>query len=268
MKQLANLSAEALRGITVVLTDIDDTLTTDGRLTSAAYSAMEALHDKGIKIIPVTGRSAGWCDHISRMWPVDAVVGENGAFYFRYDDQTKIMHRRFSMSEAERSQNSERLLKLRTSIESTVTACRVASDQDYRIADLAIDFAEDVSRLSSTEIKHIVEIAESAGAIAKISSIHVNCWFGEHNKLSTSLLALKELFGIDATDLQSQALFAGDSPNDAQMFGYFNYSVGVANVRDTLEYLTEMPTYVCENNAGKGFVEITERILSSRESAA
>ena len=82
MKPLAELrGANRLRGL---LFDIDDTLTTEGRLTAAAYAALERLKDAGRVVVAVTGRPAGWCDHIARMWPVDAVVGENGAFYFRY----------------------------------------------------------------------------------------------------------------------------------------------------------------------------------------
>jgi HAD superfamily hydrolase (TIGR01484 family) len=267
MKELASLSPELFRGIKVVLTDIDDTLTTDGRLTSVAYGALEALHNAKIKIIPVTGRSAGWCDHIARMWPVDAVVGENGAFYFRYDSATKIMHKRFSQDEVERARDTEKLQALRATIESTISGCRAASDQDYRIADLAIDVAEDVAPLPSKEIKHIVALAENAGATAKISSIHVNCWFGDHSKLSSSLQALEECFGIDQTQIQQQSLFVGDSPNDAQMFQYFKYSIGVANVRNTLEFLTEKPAYICKNSAGSGFVEVADRLLSSRKIA-
>ena len=68
-----------------MLADIDDTLTTHGKLTAAAYAALERLQRAGKLVIPITGRPAGWCDHIARMWPVDAVVGENGAFYMRYD---------------------------------------------------------------------------------------------------------------------------------------------------------------------------------------
>ncbi|NKB64230.1 MAG: HAD-IIB family hydrolase [Gammaproteobacteria bacterium] len=265
MKELASMSTEAFRGIKVVLTDIDDTLTTDGRLTSEAYSALEALKNAKIKVIPVTGRSAGWCDHIARMWPVDAIVGENGAFYFRYDNTTKIMNKRFSQDKTERVQDTKRLLALREKLETEIPGCRAASDQDYRIADLAIDVAEDVTPLPSKDIRSIVAHAEEAGATAKVSSIHVNCWFGNHSKLSSSVQALEECFGIDETNIQQQSLFVGDSPNDAQMFHYFDYSIGVANVLNTLEFLTDKPKYICKNSAGNGFVEVANRLLSAHK---
>ncbi len=265
MKELASLPRENLRQIKVVLTDIDDTLTTDGRLTSLSYNALEALNNAGIIIIPVTGRCAGWCDHIARMWPVSAIVGENGAFYFRYDPINKIMHKRFSQEENQRLHDIEKLHTLRVEIESSVPGCAVASDQDYRVSDLAIDVAEDVTPLSIAEIKRIVTLAEDAGAIAKISSIHVNCWYGNHSKLSASLKVLDECFGIDEKRVQSEVLFVGDSPNDAIMFRYFDFSIGVANVLNVVDILTDQPSYITKNNAGSGFVEIANRLLDAQD---
>ncbi len=89
-----------LRGL---LCDIDGTITSDGRLSASAYAALEALQSAGLLVIPVTGRPAGWCDLIARFWPVAAVVGENGAFYFRYDHATHRMTRRYARSHAERA---------------------------------------------------------------------------------------------------------------------------------------------------------------------
>ena len=64
----AAFPAAARAGIRFVLTDIDDTLTTDGRLTAAAYGALERFAARGYRVIPVTGRPAGWCDLIARFY--------------------------------------------------------------------------------------------------------------------------------------------------------------------------------------------------------
>ena len=95
--------------IAYVLTDIDDTLTNNGRLPAVAFTAMERLKDAGIKTIPITGRPAGWCDHIARMWPVDGVVGENGAFYFRYDRARRQMRKRYLAGDDERRASRAKL---------------------------------------------------------------------------------------------------------------------------------------------------------------
>ena len=187
MKNLSTMSSTQLDNIKFILTDIDDTLTTEGRLKSDAYNAMERLSLAGYKVIPVTGRCAGWCDHIASMWPVDGVVGENGAFFYQYDHMNKKMHNVYSQTELERKSNCKLLHQIKDTVLSSVSGTAVASDQDYRVTDLAIDFAEDVPKLSIDKINEIVDIAENNGATAKVSSIHVNCWIGEHNKLTTSL---------------------------------------------------------------------------------
>ena len=264
MKNLSTMSSTQLDNIKFILTDIDDTLTTEGRLKSDAYEAMERLSNKGYKVIPVTGRCAGWCDHIARMWPVDGVVGENGAFFFRYDHINKKMNNLYSQTEEERRENFKLLHEIKDTILRSVSGAAVASDQDYRITDLAIDFAEDVPKLPQHKIDEIVQIAEQNGAVAKISSIHVNCWIGNHNKLSTSLKILKESFGLNDTEIQNNAVFIGDSPNDSTMFGFFKNSVGVANVIDLINCIENPPKYIATEFSGDGFIELADLIINKK----
>ena len=194
MKPLAEFPLEARRAIRGVLADIDDTLTTHGRLHAVAYSALERLRAAGLLVIPVTGRPAGWCDHIARMWPVDAVVGENGAFWFRHDAKRGKLVKRYVIGEGERVRRAQRLDAIAARILAEVPGCAIASDQPYREADLAIDFCEDVPRLGRDEVARIVAIMQSEGLTAKVSSIHVNGWFGGYDKLSTTRLALARGF--------------------------------------------------------------------------
>ncbi|MDC1536499.1 HAD-IIB family hydrolase [Candidatus Thioglobus sp.] len=261
MDNISAMSKQQLNEVKIILTDIDDTLTTDGRLKSNAYTALENLSNSGFIVIPVTGRCAGWCDHIARMWPVNGVVGENGAFFFSYDHQSKKMQQTYCQTPKERKENHLALHEIKKTILKNVSGSALASDQDYRHTDLAIDFAEDVATLSSNKIKEIVSIAENAGAIAKVSSIHVNCWIGSHNKLSTSLTTLEQVFGVSNSNIQNEVLFIGDSPNDSMMFDYFNKSVGVANVMDFIKELDKPPKYITLNHSGEGFVELADSLL-------
>src|SRR3954469_7091189 len=151
LRPIAKWSAPARRAIRFVLLDIDDTLTTEGHLTAAAYAALEDLSRHGLRVIPVTGRPAGWCDLIARFWPVDAVIGENGAFYFRYDHQARIMTRRFWLSAEQRDAARRGVHQLGEEIIAAVPGARIAADQPYRTADLAIDFAEDTGPLPPAE---------------------------------------------------------------------------------------------------------------------
>jgi HAD superfamily hydrolase (TIGR01484 family) len=76
-----------LQNVRCLFTDIDDTISTHGKITQEAYDALWRAHHAGLTIVPVTGRPAGWCDHIARMWPVDGVIGENGGLYMRMTGQ-------------------------------------------------------------------------------------------------------------------------------------------------------------------------------------
>lgn len=228
-----NLFPQNLRTrIRCVLTDIDDTLTLHGRLPAAAFLAMERLQAAGIRVVPITGRPAGWCDHIARMWPVDGVVGENGAFYFRYDDSRRKMVRAYWKTEDERREDRTRLEAVGRIVLERVPGSRIASDQAYREADLAIDFCEDVPPLPSEAVERIVQCFTEAGAHAKISSIHVNGWFGDYDKLAMTRRFFAEVFSEDLSATRDRVIFSGDSPNDAPMFAFFPHAVGVANVRN------------------------------------
>jgi HAD superfamily hydrolase (TIGR01484 family) len=263
MQPLAAMPMAVRRGIRFVLTDIDDTLTTDGRLTAASYAGLERLSEAGFEVVPITGRPAGWCDLVARFWPVRAVVGENGAFYFRYDRSSRRMSRRYWAAEAERRAGREKLAVLQERILAAVPGAAVAADQAYRVADLAIDIREDVVPLPRDAADRIVEIFEAAGARAKVSSIHVNGWFGDYDKLAMTKLLFAEVFGIDLTAGREGVLFIGDSPNDAPMFEFFTNTVAVANIREFADRLPVLPAYVTQARSGAGFVELAEALLAS-----
>ena len=262
MKPLAAIPIAALNNIRGVFCDIDDTLTSEGRLTASAYSALARLHATGKLVIPITGRPAGWCDHIARMWPVDAVVGENGAFYFYYDAAQKKLAQRFLADAATRAANRGKMSAVRERILREVPGCALASDQHYREADLAIDYCEDVPRLPFAEVDRIVALMRAAGMTAKISSIHVNGWFGDYDKLGMTRSLMQERYGVDLARDQARYLFVGDSPNDAPMFGFFSNSVGVANVAEFGARLTDAPSYVTRGRSGDGFIEVADRLLN------
>lgn len=259
MKPLADLDA---RGVTAVLADIDDTITTEGKLSAEAYAALERLHDAGIRIVPVTGRPAGWCDHIARMWPVDAVVGENGAFYFFHAEGR--LQRRFQQDDATRANQRARLQAVAETILAAVPGCALASDQAYRETDLAIDYCEDVPPLPLAAAERIAGLMRGAGLTAKVSSIHVNGWFGDYDKLATTRRLFAEHFGIDLAQQNVAVVFAGDSPNDAPMFEFFQNSVGVANVRKFGDLLYAKPRFVTPAAAGAGFKQLAEHILVAK----
>ena len=265
MRPLDNLSNPDAAKVRFVLSDIDDTITTEGRLTAQAYLALERLTLAGITVIPITGRPAGWCDHIARMWPVFGVVGENGAFYYRYDRQARKMHCHTWANALHLAESRRRLDALAGDILQAIPGCALASDQAYRLADLAIDFCEDVASLPESDVRRIVGLFEAAGAHAKVSSIHVNGWFGDYDKLSMTRTLFAREFDSRLEDHLDEILFIGDSPNDAPMFGFFPLSVGVANVHAQLHRMAATPTFVTPSAGGAGFVEMADHLLAARK---
>ncbi len=264
MKKLAEFDKKSLSQIRYLLCDIDDTITTEGKLTGEAYMAIQKAERMGIKVIPITGRPAGWCDHIARMWPVEAVVGENGAFYFHYNRTQKKLETTFFKTSEERRNDRKTLEQVSDEILRSIPGTALASDQLYREADLAIDFCEDVAPLKPEQVTEIVKIFEKHGATAKISSIHVNGWFGSYDKLSMTERMFKDFLGIaNLQSVQEQVVFIGDSPNDCPMFGYFTHSVGVANVAHFPD-ISPAPHYVTRQEGGAGFSELVQGLIDSR----
>ncbi len=264
LQPLSRMPVAVAAGMHSVLTDIDDTLTTEGRLTAEAYAALDALHRAGLRVIPVTGRPAGWCDHFARMWPVDGVVGENGAFYMWHDQASGQLRTRHRLDEAQRAETARRLSAVREQVLHEVPGCAVASDQFCRLYDLAIDFCEDVPPLPPTAVDRIVALMQAAGMTAKVSSIHVNGWFGQWDKLGTARLMLAERFGVDLDAERAHIVFAGDSPNDEPMFGHFPHAVGVANVLTLRDRMRALPAWITPSPAGAGFVELARHLLAAR----
>jgi HAD superfamily hydrolase (TIGR01484 family) len=262
VKPASELEPAACRALVGVLCDIDDTLSWEGKLVPAAFLALAELQRAGLKVIPVTGRPGGWVDHIARMWPVDGVVGENGGLWFYLDGQRMV--RRYAQDEDTRRRNRERLDELAQLIPLRVPGAGLASDQPYRDLDLAIDFCEDVPPLGDEAIDAIQREFRAVGATSKVSSIHVNGWYGAFDKLAGCRALVRERWGADLDAAPEQWLFVGDSPNDEPMFAFFPHSVGVANVREFTERMRSLPAYVTEGVGGHGFAEVAAHVLRHR----
>ncbi|MCI8600184.1 MAG: HAD-IIB family hydrolase [Oscillospiraceae bacterium] len=259
MKPINAISPNEVSSVRYVLHDIDDTITDDGKLLPEAYEALWALSRAGFKVIPVTGRPAGWCDLILRQWPVAAVVGENGAFVDYFDGSSRT---RFFHPSVPQEQLTERLREIGNACLKAVPGCRISKDQPYRVCDLAIDFNEDEPKLGFAAAEKIKQVCESFGAVAKISSIHVNTWFGDYDKVSMARLFLEQVMGEQ--ELEKKVAFFGDSPNDEPMFRFFPLSIGVANLRPFLPSLTYKPAYLTLCRGGRGFAEGVQLLLSAQ----
>ncbi|MFV0299016.1 MAG: HAD family hydrolase [Hyphomicrobiaceae bacterium] len=264
MENLSHRASSELSRVDYVLCDLDDTLTIDGKLPPASYSALAALEAAGIAVVVVTGRPAGWCDMIARMWPVSAVVGENGAFYFRYIAQERRLVRHLQRSEAQRRADRQVLETAWQAIKARHPELELATDQPYRISDYAVNFCEDMAHPGEDVVSDVVRMFEASGALAKVSSIHVNAWIGTFTKVDMSLALLQREFGVDAETARTCVVYAGDSPNDEPMFEYFPLSVGVANIRKFTSRMRTMPRWITDREGGHGFEELAKAVIAAR----
>ena len=250
--------------VQILFFDIDDTFTSHGRVRSDAFAALEDWQVDGGLAVAVTGRPAGWCDHFARMWPIHSVIGENGAFWFSYQPTSRRLDRVF-LSEPPGDLLRTKLALVQQQVLADFPKANIASDQAYRLYDLAIDFAEDVvPPLSLREANQIAAKMESLGMTAKVSSIHVNGWFGQHNKYQACVEWLSRVAGLTEAQAQHTCVYVGDSLNDEPMFAKFPLSVGVANIEPFLTQMSNPPSFVTVGKGADGFCELVARLLMSR----
>ena len=263
-RPLAGIPADLCRRLGYLFTDIDDTLTTNGLLPEASFSSIWDLTRAGIQVVPVTGRPAGWCDHIARMWPVAAVIGENGAFYYSYDHAKKTMRRRYAVAQEDLAADREKLARIARRVLEEVPGTAIAADQPFRISDCAIDFCEDVPALGDESIDRICRILSSEGVRWRVSSIHVNFWARDFDKMSCLRLFLEERETRSLSELGESIAFIGDSPNDEPLFEGVPHTIAVGNIRRFIARITHLPEYIAVGDSADGFSESVQLILAKR----
>lgn len=262
MKSLAEWPLAARRSLVGVLTDIDDTLTTDGAITPDALVALAALREAGLHVVAVTGRPVGWSEPFAQAWPVQAIVAENGAVALVRETDGRL-RKLYQQDAATREQNFQRLQAAARHIVDTVPGVQLAQDSAGRETDIAIDHSE-FTQLPADRIEQVVAVMRAQGLHATVSSIHINGWFGDHDKLSGARWILRELLGRDLEAEIDQWAYVGDSTNDERMFARFPNAVGVANVRRFSSVLRHLPAYVAAGERGIGFAQVAHAVLAAR----
>ena len=280
MRALSEWPAQARSGIIGVFTDIDDTLTTAGAITPDALQALVALKDAGLHLIAITGRPVGWSTPFARSWPVDAIVAENGAVALTRDGSADIrdgsvdirdgsedgsggVRKSYQQDAATRAVNHGRMQRVVRRVLRDVPGTLLSRDSPGRETDIAIDHSE-FTQLAPDAIAQVVRIMQVEGMSATVSSIHINGWFGDHNKLVGARWIVRELYGRDLAAEMDRWVVVGDSTNDQLMFEAFTHSVGVANIRRFAAELKHWPRYVTVGERGAGFAEVARLLLSTR----
>ena len=277
LRPLSDWSVPAPGQLLGVLTDIDDTLSTEGEVPAQVVQVLAALRAAGLHVIPVTGRPVGWSVPFAQAWPVDAIVAENGAVALLPAGENKgqigsesLPSKRRQLSKiyqqgaAVRSANFVRMQQVLAQIEAVVPGARRATDSAGRETDIAIDHSE-FTQLPQAQMDQCVQLMRAAGMSATVSSIHINGWFGAHNKWEGARWIVRTLFGRVLEDETDRWVYVGDSTNDQVMFEHFGHSVGVANIARFVAQLQHLPRYVTQGERGAGFAELVHHLLAARK---
>ena len=263
MQPLSALPNEALTGIDYLLFDLDETFTTHGLMHAETYATLFALRDAGITAIPVTGRPSGWGNVMLSTWPIKACVTENGGV-IAWKNAAGIAVQHVMHKEHRGAGYIERLRVLGDAIAAKYPQVRVSADQPYRLTDLAIDYAEQSHNVSAAVVDAIANWMRAEGYQTAVSSIHIHAYNPENHKAEGVYPLMQSAFAMDRETVHTRAAFIGDSPNDASLFASIPISVGVANVRGSLDKIPTPPTYVCVSECGAGFIEFAQRLMAAR----
>jgi hypothetical protein len=254
---------EELRGpVVALLSDVDGTMTQDGRIEAATLAAVERLTAAGIPVIPVTGRSAGFGHALLGVLPAPAVITENGGVTFVR--QGHRVRRVCGVPQGDLASWRRRMFAAMEEVQRELPELQLSTDSAFREVDLALDWNEEAAR-PAAEADRAVAILREHGLAASRSNVHVNFGPPLFDKRVASLRLVHEVLGGDAAALSGYA-YVGDSLNDAPMFDGFPTSIGVANVREIWDRLPHRPAYLTPSREARGFRELAEHLLALRAS--
>ena len=226
-------------------------------------------------MVAVTGRPAGWSEPFALAWPVNAIIAENGGVALEASRQKgpqpngyagPVLSKKYRQDEGTRAADRQRLRQVAARLLREVPGAALARDSAGRETDIAIDHSE-FARLPPERIAEVVRIMHSEGLHATVSSIHINGWFGPHDKWQGACWIVRELWGRELEAETDRWAFIGDSANDAPMFRAFAQSIGVANIRRFLPQLDCKPRYITSSPRGAGFAEAARAILAAQGAA-
>ncbi|MDJ0773605.1 MAG: HAD family hydrolase [Mastigocoleus sp. MO_167.B18] len=238
--------------ISLVATDMDGTLTRKGRFTTTLLQALEHLAGRGIKVLILTGRSAGWVSGLASYLPIVGAVAENGGLFYPANSEDVLKLTSINDYNEHRQALATAFSKLQTQF----PRIQESSDNRFRLTDWTFDVAD----LTTQELTTLDNLCQDMGWGFTYSSVQCHIKPLGQEKAKALLQVLKQFFPEYQTE---QVVTVGDSPNDESLFNkdYFPVSVGVANVLEYSQQLKYQPAYVTSAYEGEGFCELADLLL-------
>jgi hydroxymethylpyrimidine pyrophosphatase-like HAD family hydrolase len=256
MKAFRDLPSPILKGIRVLAADVDDTITTHGKIPPGTLEAFQALERAGVVVVLVTGRPAGWAQALAGYLPgVRMAIAENGLVCFDGQGTRRDLGPPRSADFFTRlGQNGERVRH--------AYALDVTPDDAFRLFERAFIRPARFDSGALLDSQRLVDTDFEVMA----SSIHIHVRPSGWGK-AEGLLAALEIVAPDACAIPDESIvFVGDSSNDRSMFARLRKtSVGVRNVTRFLDELgDDRPAFVTDAESAQGFAEVARALVAAK----
>lgn len=246
------VNSDLFKNIRLIATDMDGTLTQNGKFTPELLQAFDDLFHANIQVIIVTGRSAGWVSGLANYLPIVGAIAENGGLFYPSTGEAQILLTAIPNLSAHRQQLAEVFQKLQLQFSQICES----SDNVFRITDWTFD----VRGLSLVQLQELSERCHELGWGFTYSNVQCHIKPLDQDKATGLLKVLHKYF---PQYIPEQVACVGDSPNDEALFNpsYFPISVGVANALEYANQLKHQPAYITTAEEGKGFCELAREIM-------
>ncbi|BAY12840.1 HAD family hydrolase [Calothrix sp. NIES-2098] len=249
---LSQADSNCWNNIRLVATDMDGTLTRNGKFTTKLLQALENLAAAEIKVIIVTGRSAGWVSGLNSLMPVAGAVAENGGLFYMAGSDRPI-----ALTPIPNLANHrQHLAATFKELQSKFPQIQESADNHFRITDWTFD----VASLTPTELQTLSRLCQDLGWGFTYSNVQCHIKPQAQDKAIGLLQVLQQYWPQYSLE---QVVTVGDSPNDESLFNrrYFPISVGVANVLEYANQLQHQPAYVTSAREAEGFCELSNCLV-------
>ena len=248
------ITNNCFKTLRLIATDMDGTLTQQGKFTASLLQAFEDLRVADIPVLIITGRSAGWVSGLATYLSVVGAIAENGGLFYPAD----ALHPVALTPIPNLTEHRQQLKVVYQRLKLEFPHIQESSDNCFRLTDWTFDNRD----LTRTQLQQLDALCSSLGWGFTYSSVQCHIKPASQDKAVGLMQVLRDYFPQYTPE---QVLTVGDSPNDASLFNpqLFPLSVGVANVLDYAEELIYQPTYITTAVEGAGFCELVRSVCQS-----
>lgn len=234
----------------VILCDVEATLLKGGKLYPSVLKALWELKKSGRTVVLLTEGSSGAAESFLKLWPIDAVIAENGALMICYGKKGEVLHL------SNPAIAKEKVLFKRINLMNMTKGLAFASDQAARIFDVAFD----KSKLAAPERKILQNTFLSLGANSLETNQYIHAWFGDYHWKSAVQYFLQGPLKLEEEYYLEHSLYIGGGKQAEELFDYFLYSIGVKKAENS-EKTPILPNYMTEATESDGFCEVVKALL-------